>query len=157
MSLREVSGAALNATEFLGVLPKELFARRRIVVPPQTAEDGPMSLPHSNVHLSPEEKLEIICELDPANSWESLDDWRYCTVCKKLFSGRHIEVIGGARPSGPLRLHCPTAECDSTPAHWHSAPMRAHSRENAVVYSFPPDGDGHGNGAPGGFYRDNGR
>jgi len=68
--------------------------------------------------LSDEEKLEALRRLDQFRQWHSLDQKRYCLVCGKLISGRQIQVAGGTRGNGPLRLSCPTERCNSIPMDW---------------------------------------
>jgi hypothetical protein len=68
--------------------------------------------------LSDEEKLEVLRRLDQFRRWHSLDEKRYCLVCGNLISGRQIEVAGGTRGNGPLRLSCPTERCNSIPMDW---------------------------------------
>jgi hypothetical protein len=64
------------------------------------------------------EKLEVLRRLDQFRHWHSLDEKRYCLVCGKLISGRQIQVVGGTRGNGPLRLGCPTEKCNSIPMDW---------------------------------------
>ena len=68
--------------------------------------------------LSDEEKLEVLRRLDQFRRWNSLEEKRYCLVCGTLISGRQIEVAGGTRGNGPLRLSCPTERCNSIPMDW---------------------------------------
>jgi hypothetical protein len=68
--------------------------------------------------LSDEEKLEVLGRLDQFRQWCSLDEKRYCLVCGTLISGRQIQVGGGTRGNGPLRLSCPTERCNSIPMDW---------------------------------------
>src|SRR5437763_8915336 len=68
--------------------------------------------------LSDGEKLEVLRRLDQFRHWHSLEDKRYCLVCGKLISGRQIQVAGGTRGNGPLRLSCPTERCNSIPMDW---------------------------------------
>lgn len=68
--------------------------------------------------LSDEEKLEVLRRLDQFRQWRSLDDNRYCLVCGELISGQQIQVEGGTRGNGPLRLSCPTERCNSIPMDW---------------------------------------
>jgi hypothetical protein len=68
--------------------------------------------------LSAEEKLEVLHRLDQFRQWHSLDEKRYCLVCGNLISGRQIQVAGGTRGNGPLRLSCPTERCNSIPMDW---------------------------------------
>ena len=68
--------------------------------------------------LSDEEKLEVLRRLDQFRQWHSLDEKRYCLVCGNLISGRQIQVAGGTRGNGPLRLCCPTERCNSIPMDW---------------------------------------
>jgi hypothetical protein len=68
--------------------------------------------------LSDEEKLEVLRRLDQFRQWHSLDDKRYCLVCGILITGRQIQVSGGTRGNGPLRLSCPTERCNSIPMDW---------------------------------------
>jgi hypothetical protein len=56
--------------------------------------------------------------MDRERNWESLDDKRYCQRCRTIFSGRQVDVIGGTRDLGRLRLLCPTEGCLSTPKEW---------------------------------------
>jgi hypothetical protein len=68
--------------------------------------------------LSDEEKLDALCRLDQFRQWHSLDEKRYCLVCGKIITGRQIQVAGGTRGNGPLRLSCPTESCNSIPMDW---------------------------------------
>ena len=68
--------------------------------------------------LSDQEKLELLRRLDQFRQWHSLDEKRYCLVCGTLISGRQIQVAGGTRGNGPLRLSCPTERCNSIPMDW---------------------------------------
>jgi hypothetical protein len=68
--------------------------------------------------LSDEERLEVLRRLDQFRQWHSLEEKRYCLVCGKLISGRQIQVTGGTRGNGPLRLSCPTERCNSIPMDW---------------------------------------
>jgi hypothetical protein len=68
--------------------------------------------------LADNEKLELLRRLDQFRRWHSLDEKRYCLVCGKLISGRQIQVTGGTRGNGPLRLNCPTERCNSIPMDW---------------------------------------
>jgi len=69
-------------------------------------------------NLSDEEKLGVLRRLDQFRKWYSLEEKRYCLVCGKLISGRQIQVTGGTRSNGPLRLSCPTERCNSIPMDW---------------------------------------
>ena len=68
--------------------------------------------------LSDEEKLEVLCRLDQFREWHSLDEKRYCLVCGTIISGQQIQVGGGPRGNGSLRLSCPTEQCNSIPMDW---------------------------------------
>jgi hypothetical protein len=68
--------------------------------------------------LSDDERLEVMRRLDQFRQWHSLDEKRYCLVCGKLISGRQIQVTGGTRGNGPMRLSCPTERCNSIPMDW---------------------------------------
>jgi hypothetical protein len=70
------------------------------------------------VRLSDNEQLESLRRLDQFRQWHSLDEKRYCLVCGKVISGRQIQVAGGTRGNGPLRLSCPTEKCNSIPMDW---------------------------------------
>jgi hypothetical protein len=64
------------------------------------------------------EKLEALRRLDQFRKWHSLDEKRYCLVCGELITGRQIQIAGGTRGNGPLRLSCPTERCNSIPMDW---------------------------------------
>ena len=70
------------------------------------------------VRLGDQDKLETLRRLDQFRHWHSLDDKRYCLGCGKLISGRQIQVIGGTRGNGPLRIICPTQRCPAIPMDW---------------------------------------
>jgi hypothetical protein len=72
----------------------------------------------SPIKLSDEEKLEILQRLDQFRQWHSLDEKRYCLVCGEIITGREIQVIGGTRGNGPLRIICPTENCKAIPMDW---------------------------------------
>jgi hypothetical protein len=69
-------------------------------------------------YVTPDDKLHVLRQLDPRRKWKSLDDQRFCLCCKTVFNGREVEIAGGTRPLGPLRLICPTENCPSVPADW---------------------------------------
>ena len=68
--------------------------------------------------LANDEKLEVLRQLDQFRQWHSLDEKRYCLVCGNLILGRQIQVDGGTRGNGSLRLSCPTEGCNSIPMDW---------------------------------------
>ena len=70
------------------------------------------------VTSSDNEQLEALRQLDQFRQWHSLDEKRYCLVCGELVTGRQIQVAGGTRGDGLLRLNCPTAGCNSIPMDW---------------------------------------
>src|SRR6266581_5003833 len=72
----------------------------------------------SGVHVSDEEKLQILRRLDQFRHWHSLDDKRYCLVCGKIITGHQIQLMGGTGGNGPLRMICPTERCHSIPMDW---------------------------------------
>jgi hypothetical protein len=72
--------------------------------PPSTLSDG--------------DKLDALRRLDQFREWHSLDDKRFCLVCGKIINGWQIQVAGGTRGIGPLRLSCPTERCNSIPMDW---------------------------------------
>jgi hypothetical protein len=70
------------------------------------------------IRLSDQEKLEALRRLDQFRQWHSLDEKRYCLVCGNLITGQQVQVAGGTRGNGPLRLSCPTEPCNSIPMDW---------------------------------------
>ena len=74
-----------------------------------------LSLPPT---LTDADKLEALRHLDQFRQWRSLDEKRYCLVCSKIITGREIQVAGGTRGNGSLRLSCPTERCNSIPMDW---------------------------------------
>jgi hypothetical protein len=70
------------------------------------------------IELTAGERLEILQRLDRYRRWRSLDDKRYCLACGQLINGHDIQVVGGTRGTGPLRLICPTPQCHSIPMDW---------------------------------------
>lgn len=70
------------------------------------------------ITLSDADKLDALRRLDQFRQWRSLDEKRFCLVCGKIITGRQIQVAGGTRGNGPLRLNCPTERCNSIPMDW---------------------------------------
>src|SRR5947209_17306766 len=70
------------------------------------------------IKLSDADKLDALHRLDQFRQWRSLDEKRYCLVCGKIITGQQIQVAGGTRGNGPLRLSCPTERCNSIPMDW---------------------------------------
>jgi hypothetical protein len=72
----------------------------------------------SPINLSDADKLEALRRLDQFRLWHSLEEKRYCLVCEKIITGRQIQITGGTRGNGPLRLSCLTERCHSIPMDW---------------------------------------
>jgi hypothetical protein len=70
------------------------------------------------IRLPDAEKLEILRRLDQFRDWHSLDEKRLCITCGRVIDGHQIQVIGGMRGHGPLRVICPTKHCHSIPMDW---------------------------------------
>jgi len=79
---------------------------------------GSVSPPSQRMRLAAEDKLTTLRRLDQSRAWRSLDDQLYCTICKRVVSGRQIEVVGGTNGLRALHLKCSTPGCLSTPADW---------------------------------------
>jgi hypothetical protein len=77
-----------------------------------------MLSPSKPIRPAVEDKLTSLRRLDKSRAWNSLDDQLYCTICKTIISGRHIEVVGGTNGLRALHLKCSTPGCFSTPADW---------------------------------------
>ena len=94
------------------------------------------------IRLGSGDKLLILRRLDRDRNWESLDDKRYCRCCGATFIGRQVDVVGGTRGSGRLRLLCPTQGCASTSKDWvyparddaaHSSQRHRHAPQDVHV------------------------
>jgi hypothetical protein len=72
----------------------------------------------SSVNLSDEEKLDVLRRLDQFRWWHSLDEKRYCLVCREIITGREIQMIGGTRRNTQPRIICPTERCNAIPMEW---------------------------------------
>jgi len=68
--------------------------------------------------LTDADKLDALQRLDEFRRWNSLDNKRYCLCCGKIITGYEIQVSGGTRGTGPLRIICPTIGCHSIPMDW---------------------------------------
>ena len=71
-----------------------------------------------SISLPDAEKLNVLRMLDRLRQWHSLDDKRYCLVCGRIITGHQIQVAGGTRGNGALRLSCPSDRCNSIPMDW---------------------------------------
>lgn len=72
----------------------------------------------SAIEVSAAEKLELLQRLDRYRKWQALDDKRYCLACGRVIEGRDIQIVGGTRGTGLLRLVCSTRGCHSIPMDW---------------------------------------
>src|SRR5438046_6509603 len=72
----------------------------------------------ASLELAEKDKLQVLQRLDQFRTWQSLDEKRYCLACSKIITGEQIQVIGGTRETGPLRIICPTPDCHSIPMDW---------------------------------------
>jgi hypothetical protein len=107
----------------------------------------PLSPP---IAVSEVDKLDALRRLDQFRQWRSLDEKRYCLVCGKIITGQQIQVAGGTRGNGPLRLSCPTQRCNSIPMDWvlptdeilAKVEMMAVEQRKASVTSSVNHGDG---------------
>jgi hypothetical protein len=70
------------------------------------------------LQLLPEDKLDILRDLDEFHFWHSLDDERRCRRCGKSITGRQILIVELQGTRGKLRMQCPTAGCVSSPSEW---------------------------------------
>jgi hypothetical protein len=70
------------------------------------------------IKFSEREKLDVLQRLDHYRKWRSLEEKRYCLVCGKIIAGHDLQVIGGTRGTGPLRVICSTRGCHSIPMDW---------------------------------------
>jgi len=80
------------------------------------------------IRFNTDDKLLVLRRFDRQGGWTSLDDRRFCLRCEREFSGRQIDIVGGTRGRGRLRLLCPTDGCNSTYEDW----VRARSSEKPV-------------------------
>jgi hypothetical protein len=75
----------------------------------------PPSLP--SIDFSRKQHLAVLRRLD-AHPWNTLRDLRRCQACGDVFTGSEIEIVGGTRAYGPLRLRCPGRDCAAGPQQW---------------------------------------
>src|SRR5437879_7175861 len=110
------------------------------------------------IALSDADTLDALRRLDQFRQWRSLDEKRYCLVCGKIITGQQIQVAGGTRGNGPLRLSCPTVRCNSIPMDWvlptdeilaKVEKMVAEEREAAIPSPVTRGNGGHGCGDSG--------
>ena len=104
------------------------------------------------IKLSDADKLDALHRLDQFRQWRSLEEKRYCLVCGKIITGRQIQVEGGTRGNGALRVSCPTERCNSIPMDWvlptdeilaKVERMLAEEREAAVTTPVRRGNGGH--------------
>jgi hypothetical protein len=110
------------------------------------------------VRLPDADKLDVLRRLDQFRQWRSLDEKRFCLVCGNIVTGRQIQVAGGTRGDGLLRLSCPTEHCNSIPMDWvlptdeilaKVERMAAQEREATVPSTITPSITGHERGDSG--------
>jgi hypothetical protein len=68
------------------------------------------------VHLDLDDRLSVLRAEDRFRDWRSLDDERFCIICKRKFNGRQVEIhrIGNRK----YELRCPTEGCNSRTHLW---------------------------------------
>jgi hypothetical protein len=71
-----------------------------------------------SIEFRAKDRLSLLRRLDRAHRWQSLRDQRYCTHCHTVFDGREVDIVGGTRAAGPLRLQCPGPRCGAAPVAW---------------------------------------
>jgi hypothetical protein len=101
----------------IGILLTLRSVHRPIVETKEIDTSFGMSLPDPII-LCDADKLDVLQRLDQFRKWNSLDDKRYCFWCSKIITGYEIQVSGGTRGTGPLRIICPTQGCHSIPMDW---------------------------------------
>jgi len=62
-----------------------------------------------------EERLHLLCQLDPEREWHSLDETRHCILCEQTISGHDIRIVKKRQTNA---LRCPTPGCVGTPREW---------------------------------------
>jgi hypothetical protein len=90
------------------------------------------------IELSDQDKLTILQRLDQFRKWRSLEEKRYCLACGQIIEGHAIQVVGGTRGTGPLRIVCPTRGCHSIPMDWVLPNDEVLSRAAALNRESPP-------------------
>ena len=113
-----MKNAGLPAQLHIGFSPIGKSNIRPIVAAVRGKLIFPVVALSTTIKLSDEEKLDVLRRLDQFRQWHSLEEKRYCLVCGTIISGRKIQVTGGTRGNGPLRLSCPTERCNSIPMDW---------------------------------------
>jgi hypothetical protein len=89
------------------------------------------------IELAERDKLQVLRRLDHFRIWRSLDEKRYCLACSKIISGQQIQVIGGTRGTGPLRIICPTPGCPAIPMDWVLPTDEVLAQSSAAPASSP--------------------
>jgi hypothetical protein len=86
--------------------------------------------------LSPDDKLDILRDLDEFRFWRSLDDERRCTRCHEIITGRQVLVLERPGTRGRMRLQCPTPACASAASEWvYLDPVLIAAFKNAAATS----------------------
>jgi hypothetical protein len=116
ISASQVSSDRLNQPTYALALHR--VPVRFLQIATEFATIASMLSPSQPIQPGAEDKLAALRRLDKSRAWNSLDDQLYCTSCKTIISGRHIEVVGGTNGLRALHLKCSTPGCLSTPADW---------------------------------------
>src|SRR4051812_17536247 len=123
----------LHTTPPMRIFPMPRFAKPPIARLCGFGDHSGIEIP-APIRLRSKDKLVIVRRLSYRTPWESLSEKRQCTTCGTIFSGRQIDVVGGTRTSGPLRLLCPTEGCRSRMEDWIKLrPKRAASTEQSPI------------------------
>jgi hypothetical protein len=77
-------------------------------------------------YLKLDDRLSVLRIEDRFRTWRSLDDERFCIICKGRFTGRQVEIrrFGNRK----YELRCPTEGCNSRPHLWiySTTPLVSH-------------------------------
>jgi hypothetical protein len=115
---------------------------RLIVETRRRAEPQAMHASSPSV-LSPDDKLDLLRNLDEFHFWHSLDDRRFCKRCGRSITGRQIVAVEMKGTRGRMRLQCPTVGCVSTASEWIyadpvlAARLKTDFRPNLPVFKSP--------------------
>ena len=92
------------------------------------------------IQFADADKLQILRHLDRYRMWRSLDEKRYCLACGRVIQGYDVQIIGGTRGTGPLRVICPTRGCHSIPMDW-VIPTGEVLANMSILQNEPPAAD----------------
>ena len=87
------------------------------------------------IDFDDQEQLRVLRRLNPVHPWRSLAEKRTCPSCRSAISAEELELVGGTRGWGPLRLQCPICSRSAFAHTWKPIEKAPAVTDSTVILS----------------------